>query len=137
MAERFVVGHSEYLLDHNRMGKADPESETSLAGRIGCQCLLRHRRRVPWIGGHHRCSQLDTLGDLPRERTDGDPVEPEDIRRPSRGEAVIFGLSGLFNCLRQVNGFPRKLSNTDTNFHPVPPGMDAPDHEMIYKPTEN
>ena len=80
---------AEHVLDHDLVREADAEGEAVAGRRLHGAGLRREHHRVPRVGRHHCRAELDGR-DLPADDGEGgERVDPEDLREPVRGEALL------------------------------------------------
>ena len=92
MAHRFLERETEHVLDHDLMREPDAEHEVSAARGLHGERLLRHRHRVPAVGGHDAGGELDAGDFVADDRQRAHRVEREDLGQRVRRETV--GLCG-------------------------------------------
>ena len=89
-------GKTQHVLDHDLVGKADSEGESSAARRLSRERLLGHGEGVPRVGGNDRRAELDSTGLPPDDREGCDRFQAEDLREPQGRESQI--LDALRQC---------------------------------------
>ena len=90
-----IVRQPEHVLDDEFVREPDSQRESTRAGGLRRERLLRERGGMAWVAGDHSGAEFDPVGLASEDRGGRDGIEAKDIGQPEGREASLFEVLGV------------------------------------------